>query len=338
MSKPKALISGITGMVGSHLADFLLKETNWNIYGMCRWRSPLDNVSHLVQLANSGSRLNFLTADMNDYISLMNVVEEVKPDFVFHLAAQSYPQTSFTSPLDTLNTNILGTESLLEAIRRCSSIDPVIHICSSSEVYGRVPKEKLPINEDCNFHPASPYAISKVGTDLLGRYHAEAYGQKVIITRMFTHTGPRRGDVFAESTFAKQIAMIEAGQIPPVLKVGNLDSLRTWADVRDAVRAYYLLVTLNPIAGQSYNIGGTYSCTIRQMLDHLLSLSSRKDIRVEVDPQRLRPIDADLQVPDTSKFHRHTGWEPQIPFEKTMSDLLDYWRERIAAGHTLLTR
>jgi GDPmannose 4,6-dehydratase len=279
-----------------------------------------------------------LTADLNDYISLINVVEKVKPDFVFHLAAQSYPQTSFTSPLDTLKTNILGTESLLEALRRCSSIDPVIHVCSSSEVYGRVPKEKLPINEDCIFHPASPYAISKVGTDLLGRYHAEAYGQKVITTRMFTHTGPRRGDVFAESTFAKQIAMIEAGQIPPVLKVGNLDSLRTWADVRDAVRAYYLLVTVNPIAGQSYNIGGTYSCTIRQMLDYLLSLSSRKDIRVEVDQQRLRPIDADLQVPDTSKFHRHTGWEPQIPFEKTMSDLLNYWRERIAAGHTLLTR
>jgi GDPmannose 4,6-dehydratase len=325
-------------MVGSHLADFLLRETNWDIYGMCRWRSPLDNVSHLLQLANSGNRLNFLTADLNDYISIMNVVEKVKPDFVFHLAAQSYPQTSFTSPLDTLNTNILGTESLLEALRRCSSIDPVIHICSSSEVYGRVPKEKLPIKEDCSFHPASPYAISKVGTDLLGRYHAEAYGQKVITTRMFTHTGPRRGDVFAESTFAKQIAMIEAEQIPPVLKVGNLDSLRTWADVRDAVRAYYLLVTENPIAGQSYNIGGTYSCTIRQMLDYLLFLSSRKDIRVEVDPQRLRPIDADLQVPDTSKFHRHTGWEPQIPFEKTMNDLLNYWRERIAAGHALLTR
>jgi GDP-mannose 4,6-dehydratase len=338
MSKSKALITGITGMVGSHLADFLLRETNWDVYGMCRWRSPLDNVSHLLQRANLGDRLNFLTADLNDYISLLNVVEKVRPDFVFHLAAQSYPQTSFTSPLDTLNTNILGTESLLEAIRRCSSIDPVIHICSSSEVYGRVPKEKLPINEDCSFHPASPYAISKVGTDLLGRYHAEAYGQKVITTRMFTHTGPRRGDVFAESTFAKQIAMIEAEQIPPVLKVGNLDSLRTWADVRDAVRAYYLLVTVNPIPGQSYNIGGTYSCTIRQMLDHLLSLSSRKDIRVEVDPQRLRPIDADLQVPDTSKFNRHTGWEPQIPFEKTMSDLLNYWRERIAAGHTLLTR
>jgi len=338
MRKTKALITGITGMVGSHLADYLLEETSWDVYGMCRWRSPLDNVSHLLKRANLGDRLNFLNADLNDYISLLNVVEKVKPDFVFHLAAQSYPQTSFTSPIDTLNTNILGTENLLEALRRCADIDPIIHVCSSSEVYGRVPKEKLPINEECSFHPASPYAISKVGTDLLGRYHAEAYGQKVITTRMFTHTGPRRGDVFAESTFAKQIAMIEAGQIPPVLKVGNLDSLRTWSDVRDAVQAYYLLVTVDPMAGQSYNIGGAYSCTIRQMLDYLLSLSSRKDIRVEVDPQRLRPIDADLQVPDTSKFHRHTGWKPQIPFETTMSDLLNYWRERITAGHTLLTR
>ena len=325
-------------MVGSHLADFLLSETDWDIYGMCRWRSPLDNVSHLLDRANRSDRLKFLSADLRDYISLLNVVEEVRPDYVFHLAAQSYPSTSFTSPLDTLDTNILGTARLLEVLRRCSGIDPVIHVCASSEVYGRVPREKLPINEECSFHPASPYAISKVGTDLLGRYHTEAHGQKVITTRMFTHTGPRRGDVFAESTFAKQIAMIEAGQIPPVLKVGNLDSLRTWADVRDAVRAYYLLVTVNPIAGQSYNIGGTYSCTIRQMLDCLLSLSSRKDIRVEVDPQRIRPIDADLQVPDVSKFHTHTGWEPQIPFEKTMSDLLNYWRERVAAGHTMLTR
>ena len=338
MPRTKALITGITGMVGSHLADFLLSETDWDIYGMCRWRSPLDNVSHLLDRANRSDRLKFLSADLRDYISLLNVVEEVRPDYVFHLAAQSYPSTSFTSPLDTLDTNILGTARLLEVLRRCSGIDPVIHVCASSEVYGRVPREKLPINEECSFHPASPYAISKVGTDLLGRYHAEAYSQKVITTRMFTHTGPRRGDVFAESTFAKQIAMIEAGQIPPVLKVGNLDSLRTWADVRDAVRAYYLLVTVNPIAGQSYNIGGTYSRTIRQMLDYLLSLSSRKDIRVEVDPQRLRPIDADLQVPDTSKFTNHTGWTPEITFEKTMSDLLNYWRERIAAGHTMLTR
>ena len=338
MPRTKALITGITGMVGSHLADFLLSETDWDIYGMCRWRSPLDNVSHLMDRANRNDRLKFLSADLRDSISLLNVVEEVRPDYVFHLAAQSYPSTSFTSPLDTLDTNILGTARLLEVLRRCSGIDPVIHVCASSEVYGRVPREKLPINEECSFHPASPYAISKVGTDLLGRYHSEAYDQKVITTRMFTHTGPRRGDVFAESTFAKQIAMIEAGQIPPVLKVGNLDSLRTWADVRDAVRAYYLLVTVNPIAGQSYNIGGTYSCTIRQMLDYLLSLSSRKDIRVEVDSQRLRPIDADLQVPDTSKFHRHTGWEPEISFEKTMTDLLEYWRGRVSSGEQFLIR
>jgi GDPmannose 4,6-dehydratase len=155
---------------------------------------------------------------------------------------------------------------------------------------------------------------------------------------MFTHTGPRRGDVFAESTFAKQIAMIEAGQVPPVLKVGNLDSLRTWSDVRDAVRAYYLLVTVKPQPGAYYNIGGSFSCTVRKMLDHLLSLSSAKGIKVEVDAKRRRPIDADLQVPDTRKFQAHTGWKPEIPFEKTMSDLLEYWRARIRSGGKFLTR
>jgi GDP-mannose 4,6-dehydratase len=338
MNNKKALITGITGMVGSHLADYLLDNTDWDIHGLCRWRSPLDNISHLLPRINSEDRIYQHNADLRDYQSLQHVVEKVKPDYVFHLAAQSYPKTSFTSPDDTLDTNINGTSRLLEVLHHCKKIDPVIHVCSSSEVFGRVSEEQLPINEECPFHPASPYAISKVGTDLVGRYHAEAYGQKVMTTRMFTHTGPRRGDVFAESTFAKQIAMIEAGQIPPVLKVGNLDSLRTWADVRDAVRAYYLLVTVNPIAGQSYNIGGTYSCTIRQMLDYLLSLSSRKDIRVEVDSQRLRPIDADLQVPDTSKFHRHTGWEPEISFEKTMTDLLEYWRSRVSSGEQFLIR
>ncbi|MDH3972674.1 MAG: GDP-mannose 4,6-dehydratase [Deltaproteobacteria bacterium] len=334
----RALITGVSGMVGSHLADYLLEHTDWDIHGMCRWRSPQDNLMHLLDRANEGDRLFFHYGDLRDYISLQNVVEEVKPDFVFHLAAQSYPQTSFTSPLDTMDTNIQGTERLLEALRRCPGLDPVIHVCSSSEVYGRVPKEKLPINEECTFHPASPYAISKVGTDLIGRYHAEAYGQQVMVTRMFTHTGPRRGDVFAESTFAKQIAMIEAGKIPPVIKVGNLDSLRTWSDVRDAVRAYYMLVTVNPNPGESYNIGGVYSCAVREMLDFLISISTYKGIEVETDPARLRPIDADLQVPDTAKFENHTGWKPEIPFEKTMQDLLDYWRSRVNSGESFLTR
>jgi len=338
MAKARALITGITGMVGSHLADYLLEHTDWDIYGMCRWRSALDNVKHLLERANRRDRVFFLYGDLRDYISIQNVVEQAKPDYVFHLAAQSYPTTSFTSPLDTYDTNIQGTERLLEALRRAPGIDPVIHVCSSSEVYGRVPKEKVPISEECTFHPASPYAISKVGTDLVGRFHAEAYGQKVMTTRMFTHTGPRRGDVFAESTFAKQIAMIERGMIPPVIKVGNLESLRTWSDVRDAVRAYHMLLTVNPVPGEYYNIGGRYSCTIGEMLKHLMSLSERKDVKVETDAGRLRPIDADLQVPDTGKFQKHTGWEPQIPFERTMRDLLDYWRQRVRAGEVFLVR
>lgn len=334
----QVLITGITGMVGSHLADFLLANTNWHIHGMCRWRSPLDNVEHLLARANRKDRLTFIDGDLNDYASLLNVVETARPDYVFHLAAQSYPRTSFTSPFLTLETNIIGTAKLLEAIRHTKGIDPVIHVCASSEVFGRVSKERLPINEECPFHPASPYAISKVGTDLVGRYHAEAYGQKVMTTRMFTHTGPRRGDVFAESTFAKQIAMIEAGMIPPVVKTGNLNSLRTWADVRDAVRAYYMLVTVNPTPGAYYNIGGSFTCSVGDMLQHLIAQSSRTDIRVETDPDRIRPLDADLQVPDLRKFQAHTGWKPEIPFEQTMRDLLGYWRNRIAKGGAFLTR
>lgn len=334
----RALVTGITGMVGSHLTDFLLENTEWDIYGMCRWRSPFDNIEHLLPRVNNKDRVHLLYGDLNDYLSLHSVIEKCKPDYVFHLAAQSFPKTSFDAPIDTMNVNILGTARLLEALRKFDDIDPVIHVCASSEVFGRVPKEKLPINEECTFHPASPYAISKIGTDLVGRYHAEAYGQKVMTTRMFTHTGPRRGDVFAESTFAKQIAMIEAGLIPATVKTGNLDSLRTWADVRDAVRAYYMLVTVNPIPGEYYNIGGTYTCTVKEMLDTLIKMSTVKNIKVETDPGRLRPIDADLQVPDTSKFQKHTGWKPEIPFEKTMEDLLNYWRDRIRVGKNFSTR
>lgn len=344
--KKKALITGITGMVGSHLADFLLENTDWDIYGVCRWRSPLENVSHLLERVNNKDRIFFEYADLNDQISLMTVIEKIKPDYVFHLAAQSYPLTSFTAPIDTLNTNILGTCRLLESIRVAMENDkdykPVIHVCASSEVFGKIPPEKKPedgINEDCPFHPASPYAISKVGTDLLGRYYAEAYGMTVMTTRMFTHTGPRRGDVFHESTFAKQIAMIEKGLISPEVKVGNLKSLRTYADVRDAVKAYYMLVTKNPVAGEYYNIGGSYTCEVGDTLNALISYSTMKnEIKIVADPERMRPIDADLQVPDCRKFKEHTGWEPEIPFEKTMHDLLDYWRERLEKGEVFLTR
>lgn len=337
--RPRALITGVTGMVGSHLAEHLLAATDWEIDGMCRWRSPLDNLAGLVDRINRKDRIRLLYGDLRDELGIRRVVEESRPDYVFHLAAQSFPRTSFDAPLDTLDTNVQGTVRVLDALRTVRP-DATIHVCSSSEVFGRVPKEKLPIDEDCSFHPASPYAISKVGTDLVGRFYAEAYGMTVMVTRMFTHTGPRRGDVFAESSFAKQIALIEAGAIEPVVKVGNLQSLRTIADVRDAVRAYHMLLTVNPVPGAAYNIGGTYSCTIEAVLKTLIGFSPRaNEIRIEVDPDRLRPIDADLQVPDTTRFTAHTGWTPRIPYERTMGDLLDYWRDRVAReGRRFLVR
>lgn len=326
-------------MVGSHLAEYLIEHTDWDIWGMCRWRSPLDNISNLIPKINEGSRVQLVYADLRDTLSIQEAVSRSCPDYVFHLAAQSYPKTSFDAPLDTLDTNIQGTTRVLEALRKVCP-KAVIHVCASSEVFGRVPKEKIPISEDCGFHPASPYAISKVGTDLVGRYYAEAFQMTVMTTRMFTHTGPRRGDVFAESSFAKQIAMIEAGLIPPILKVGNLSSLRTIADVRDAVRAYHMLVTVNPQRGEYYNIGGKHTTTIGQILETLLTLSPLKDcIEVVVDPDRLRPIDADLQVPDTRKFESHTGWQPVIPYDQTIRDLMSYWRDQISSnGSKYLTR
>jgi len=334
----RVLITGITGMVGSHLVDFLLKNTNWEIYGMTRWRSSLSNLNHLLDRINRKDRIHLVEGDLLDQVSIFKVILESQPDIVFHLAAQSFPTASFTSPILTLDTNILGTSRLLETILQIG-INPIIHICSSSEVFGRVPMDQLPIKETTPFHPASPYSISKVGADLLGRFYFEAFGLRTLTTRMFTHTGPRRGDVFAESSFAKQIALIESGKIKPVVSVGNLDSLRTWADVRDAVRAYYLLVSMNPTAGEVYNIGGTFTATIRQMLDYLLSKSTYVGkITIKIDNNRIRPLDADLQVPDTTKFTSHTGWIPEIKFEQTMGDLLEYWRTKVSLENQISIR
>ncbi len=332
------LITGITGMVGSHLVDYLIENTDWDIYGFIRWNDRLDNLEHHFDRINKKDRLFLINGDLNDLPSVIQAVEQSEANYVFHLAAQSYPKTSFRAPLETLQTNIIGTANLLEALRDYGEDDVVVHVCASSEIFGRVSKDKLPIDEECSIHPASPYAISKVGTDLLGRYYAEAFGMTIMTTRMFTHTGPRRGDVFSESTFAKQIAMIEAGLQEPTIYVGNLQSLRTYADVRDAVKAYYMLVTKNPIGGEYYNIGGEYTCEIGEMLDYLISQSTVKDIKVEVDEDRLRPIDADLQVPDTTKFREHTGWKPEYTFKQTMNDLLDYWRNEIKKGRKFLNR
>lgn len=330
----RALITGITGMVGSHLADYLLANTDWEIIGLSRWRSSLRNLEHLAKELTEARRLRLVHGDLRDAGSIRSAVEAVRPDYVFHLAAQSYPQYSFAAPLDTLETNILGTATVLETVKAAAP-QAIVHVCSSSEVFGRVGREWLPIKEATPFHPASPYAISKAGTDLLGTYYAEAFGLRVLTTRMFTHTGPRRGEVFHESSFAKQIAMIEAGLLPRLLMVGNLDSLRTYADVRDAVKAYYLLVTVNPQFGECYNIGGSHTCTVGDTLKTLLRLGNAEDVVIEVDKDRLRPVDADLQVPDSRKFAGHTGWKPEIPFEQTLQDLLDYWRQMVKRGEAV---
>jgi GDP-4-dehydro-6-deoxy-D-mannose reductase len=330
------LVTGASGMVGSHLIDLLIEKTNWNIFALIRWRSSLDNLENALKIDLS-KRLRFCYGDIRDSHAIDGVIKEVKPNYTFHLAAQSFPKTSFNSPDDTLKTNINGTLNILESLRNHSE-DCITHVCSSSEVFGRVAKEKLPINEECSFHPASPYAISKVGTDLLGRFYAEAYGMNIQVTRMFTHTGPRRGDVFAESSFAKQIAMAEAGLIPPVIKVGNLDSLRTIADVRDAVNAYHMLLTINPIAGNYFNIGGNKVISIGEILEYLKSKSLINNLTHEVDESRLRPIDADLQIPSTNKFKTHTGWEPLISYEVTLMDLLNYWRDQVKKNRTLVNR
>ena len=190
----KVFITGITGMVGSHLLDYLIKKNNWEIHGLVRWRSSLENIEEHSGRINEKKRIFLHYGDIRDYQSLIPPIKKTKPNYLFHLAAQSYPLTSFTSPTDTYETNIIGTHNILETIKEYSS-STICHICSSSEIFGKVSREELPIKEDCNFHPASPYAISKIGTDLISNFYFQAYKIKTLTTRMFTHTGPRRGDV-----------------------------------------------------------------------------------------------------------------------------------------------
>lgn len=317
----RILITGITGMVGSHLAEYVLAHhPDVEVHGMVRWRSPRAN---LVKVAG---RVTLHEGELRDLHSLVRVLETVRPERIFHLAAQSYVSASFTAPADTLHTNVIGTTNLLDAVR-LTGIDPRIHICSSSEVYGQVREDEVPIRESNEFRPASPYAVSKCGEDMIALQYFLSYGIKTIRTRMFTHTGPRRGEVFAESAFAKQIAEVEAGLRPNPIKVGNLNSVRTFADVSDAVRAYWLLLEKCP-PGEVYNIGGERTMTVGEMLDVLIGMAGCR-IRCEVDPALVRPSDVTLQIPDTSKFRAATGWEPKVPLETTLHNLLDYHRGRI---------
>lgn len=319
MDKKKALITGIAGFAGSHLAELLLLK-GYEVYGLCRPRSKTEHIE-LIK-----SKLHLEDADLLDSHSLYTTIARIKPDYIFHLAAQSFVPTSWVSPSVTLEVNIVGSANLFEAVRLVG-IDPVIQIACSSEEYGLVHPDEVPIKETNPLRPQSPYAVSKVAMDYLGYQYFCSYKMRIIRTRGFNHTGPRRGETFATSNFAKQIAMIEKQKQEPVISVGNLDAARDWTDVRDMVGGY-LLAVQKCEAGEVYNICSGSAVRVGDMLNLLLSFSKVK-VEVRPDPSRMRPSDVPVLRGDGSKFMTQTGWKPQIPFEKTMEDLLQYWRERV---------
>lgn len=316
----KVLITGITGFVGSHLADFLLEKGGIEVYGIERWRSRTENIEHIKD------RITLMGCDIRDASSVKKLIEEIKPERIFHLAAQSFVPTSWHAPQETLTTNIIGELNVFEAVRELG-VNPLIQIAGSSEEYGLVKEDELPIKETNLLRPLSPYAVSKVGQDLLGYQYYKSYGLNIIRTRGFNHSGPRRGQVFVCSDFAKQIALIEKGKQKPVISVGNLEAIRDFTDVRDMVRAYWLATEKGKL-GEVYNICSGKGYKIKEVLDILLGLAKEK-IEIKQDPKRMRPSDVAVLVGDCKKFKEATGWKPEIPFEKTMKDLLDYWRERV---------
>lgn len=321
----KVLITGATGFAGSHLADYVLAHRpGVQVHGTRRWRSKDDTTDHL------NGKVHFHECDITDPHNVYHVIERIRPDSIFHLAAQSYVPASWDSPVETFHANVVGQCNLLEAIRRLrpSGYDPVVLVAGSSEEYGRVHERDLPITETTPLFPLSPYAVSKVAQDLMGYQYWQSYGIRVVRTRAFNHEGPRRGEVFVVSNFCKQIAEAEKHDRDPVIRVGNLEAVRDFTDVRDTVRAYWL-ATEQCEAGQVYNISSGRGWRIGQILEMLLQYAARDGFRVEADPHRLRPSDVPVLVGDSTRFRSATGWEPSIPFEQTLVDCLNYWRARI---------
>ncbi|MCU0638861.1 MAG: GDP-mannose 4,6-dehydratase [Candidatus Krumholzibacteria bacterium] len=313
----RVLITGITGFAGSHLAELCLSKKDVELYGMIRWRSRMENIEHIQD------RIRLLECDLRDASSTRDVIEEVRPGLIFHLAAQSFVPTSWKAPSESLQTNIIGQLNIFEAVRKLG-IDCRIQIACSSEEYGMVYPDEVPIRESNPLRPLSPYGVSKVGQDMLGYQYFMSYGMKIVRTRGFNHTGPRRAPVFVCSDFARQIIDIEKGLKQPVMEVGNLDAKRDFTDVRDMVRAYWLSLEKGT-PGSVYNICTGRSYSIREILAKLVEISGvRVDVRT--DKGRLRPSDVPLLEGDNSAFRKDTGWEPVIPIEKTLADLLDFWR------------
>ena len=315
----KVLITGITGFVGSHLADYALSKENVEVYGTIRWRSKTENIEHIKD------KIHLIQCNLNDASSVNDLIANLKPDKIFHLAAQSFVPASWNSPAETLTSNIIGELNIFEAIRR-AKINPLMQIAGSSEEYGMVYPVEVPIKETNPLRPLSPYAVSKVGQDLLAYQYYMSYKLNVVRTRAFNHTGPRRGEVFVCSKFARQIAEIEKGKREPMILVGNLDAQRDFTDVRDIVKAYWLALEKCEY-GKVYNICTGKSYKISEVMDMLIGLSKVK-IEIGKNPAKMRPSDVLYLRGDSTKFREATGWKPEIPFLRTLRDLLIYWRER----------
>ncbi len=310
------MVTGAGGFAGKHLLEYLRSSIDWELYG--------NVLAHPIEAGFEHA--HWLTCDLTDREATARMIDEVRPDFVFHLAAQSNVQQAFKEPEATLMNNIVGQLHLLDALRASSPQARVLVACSS-EQYGLVKPEDIPIDEDTLFRPNNPYAVSKIAQDALGVQYFLSYGQPVIRVRSFNHIGPGQTEHFVAAAFARQVALIEAGLQEPVIHVGNLDAERDFTDVRDMARAYYLAVTQGE-PGDVYNLGSGRGYTIRWLLDTLLSMSSAK-IEVRNDPARMRPADIPILICNPAKFERQTGWRTTIPLEQTLTDVLEYWRAKV---------
>lgn len=318
----RVLITGINGSAGSYLAEYIIeKHPTVEVHGMSRWHSTaVPNIAEDMR-----SKAINHECDLTDFSSVFSVISRVQPDAICHIASHANVLASFSTPLAVLHNNIMGTANLFEAVR-LSKTSPIILLCSTSEVYGQVDPKDIPITEECPTKPSSPYAVSKASQDLLAWTYFRSYGMKIIRTRMFTYINPKRSDLFATS-FARQIARIEEG-LQQELVYGNLDSVRTIIDVRDAMDSYWnALVYCVP--GEVYNIGGTVSMTVGDFLKLLIE-KARIPIKTRQDAQLLRPADVTLQIPNVEKFARKTGWKARHSVESSVDLLLAYWRKKAA--------
>ena len=313
----KALITGIAGSGGSHLAEFLVENEDIDVHGISRWHSTTSN-SNLKKVKDD---ITLHECDLNDLSATIRTIGKVKPDYIFHLAAHANVHVCFSNPIAVLQNNINNTINLFEAIR-IIGIDPIIQFCGTSEVYGNVNKKNTPIREDHSLEPVNIYAVSKLTQEKIASSYFHSYGMKVILTRMFAYINPRRGDIFS-SAFARKTVEIERGQ-RKILTHGNLESVRTLIDVRDAMESYWVACHCCE-HGVPYNIGGDTIITVGQFLNHLKTKAT-VPIESRIDPDLLRPVDVTLQVPDVSKFLSVSGWRPRYSIEESVEFLLNHYR------------